>query len=205
MADEAAPRHGEQVDPDGSVYDVMAIYGARMLDVQAFEMGVAILSLVAELDPERRSNASLRRQLDAAHRKYRHTFRRGSLSASRDRLKGSIDVDLFAEVDELLAHRNRLAHRFLLERMVAAEEGGRFRPGTALEILEYARRFKSTGKKIKDETNRRVRDLPDPPAGIDPILERFAHSIMLSPDVTASEMAEPPSRSGSASSAGGSD
>ncbi|HEY5943628.1 MAG TPA: hypothetical protein VIT89_12315 [Solirubrobacterales bacterium] len=196
MAD-AAAGDSERVDPDGSTYDVMAIYGALMLEVQVFEMNVAVLSLVAESDPERQSNASLRRQLDAAYRKSRHTFRRGSLSASRDRLKGRINEDLLAEVDEFLAHRNRLAHRFLIERMVVEGEP-RFKGGTALEILEYARHFKATGRRIQKETERRTRDSPDAPGDIETLLERFAHSIMLGGDVTARELEESETRPSSA-------
>jgi hypothetical protein len=183
----------EQADLDASTYDVMAIYGALMLEVQVFEMNVAVLSLVAESDPERRSNASLRRQLDAAYRKSRHTFRRGSLSASRDRLKGRINEDLLAEIDELLAHRNRLAHRFLIERMVVEGEP-RFQGGTALEILEYARHFKAIGRRVQKETERRTRDSPDAPGDIERLLERFAHSIILGGDVRARELEESETR-----------
>jgi hypothetical protein len=192
----------ERPDLDASSYDVMAIYGALMLEVQLFEMNVAVLSLVAESDPERRSNASLRRQLDAAHRKSRHTFRRGSLSASRDRLKGKIDDDLLAEVDELLAYRNRLAHRFLIERMVA-EGDPRFKGGTALEILEYARHFKATGRKVQKETERRTGVSPGAPRDIETLLERFARSIMVGGDVTASELEGSEPRPSAAPDTGG--
>jgi hypothetical protein len=65
---------------------------------------------------------------------------------------------------------------------------GRFRKGTALEIIEYARRFGSTGKRINEETERRTRDLPGAPDGIAEILDRFARSIMLGGDVAASEL-----------------
>jgi hypothetical protein len=122
-------------------------------------------------------------------------FRRGSLSASCDRLKGKIDDELFAEIDELLGHRNRLAHRFLIERMIAAEGGFSFKKGTALEILEYARSFGTTGKRVKEETERRTRDLPGAPEGVEAILDRFARSIMLGGDVAASELADPGPRS----------
>lgn len=188
----AGPADHGPIDPDASTYDVMAIYGALMLEVQTFEMSAAVLSLVTEVDPERRSNASLRRQLDTAYKRFRHPFRRGSLSASRDRLKGKIDIGLFAEIDELLAHRNRLAHRFLIERMVAPD---RFKKGTALEIIEYARRFGGTTKKIKEETERQTRDLPGAPEGVDAIIDRFARSIVLGGDVAASELADPGPRS----------
>jgi hypothetical protein len=64
----AGPANDGPVDPDASTYDVMSIYGALMLEVQTFEMSTAVLSLVAEVEPERRSNASLRRQLDSAYK-----------------------------------------------------------------------------------------------------------------------------------------
>jgi hypothetical protein len=179
------------IDPDASSYDVMAIYGALMLEVQTMELAAAALSLLAELDPDRTSRASLARQLDAAFRKSRHAFRRGSLSASRDRLRGRIDEKLLVEIDELLAHRNRLAHRFLLERMITTEGGARFRPGTALEIVEYERRFKSTGEKIQEEAKRRTRGLPGAPEDLETVLDRFARSIVFGGDVSAGELAGP--------------
>jgi hypothetical protein len=192
MTDEASDREG-QIDPDGSSYEVMAIYGTLMLQVQALELSVAALSLIADLG--RSSGASIRRQIDAAHKRSRHAFHRDSLSASRDRLRGKIDDELFAEIEGLLPHRNRLAHRFLVERMIEAYGSTRFKPGTALEILEYARRFKSTGKKVQGEIRRQTQDLPDAPDEVASVLDRFARSVVFAGDVSASELRDPASLS----------
>jgi hypothetical protein len=192
MTDEASEG---RIDPDGSSYDVMAIYGTLMLEVQALELSVATLSLIVNLDPGRPSGASIRRQIDAAYKRSRHAFHRGSLSASRDRLRGKIDDELFAEIEDLLPHRNRLAHRFLVERMIEAYGSTRFKPGTALEILEYARRFKSTGKKVQGEIRRQTQDLPDAPDEIASVLDRFARSVVFAGDVSAIDLRDPPSPS----------
>lgn len=63
------------IDPDASAYDLMAIYGALMQQVQTYELLLATLALLVEVAPERVSNATLKRQLKAAVRKGVHAFR----------------------------------------------------------------------------------------------------------------------------------
>jgi hypothetical protein len=180
------------IDPDGSAYDVMAIYGTLMLEVQSFELGVASLSLIAEIDPSQTSNASVQRQIMVAYKKSRHRFHRGSLSASRDRLKGKIDSQLFAEIERLLPHRNRLAHRFLVDRIAGSSQEARFKTGTALEVFEYARSFKETGARVQDATRRYAEKLPGPPNEIASALEAFARSVVFEGDVFSHGLRENP-------------
>lgn len=78
------------IDPDASAYDLMAIYGALMQQVQTYELLLATLALLVEVDPKRVSNATLKRQLKAAVRKGVHAFQNGSPAASRDRLEGEV-------------------------------------------------------------------------------------------------------------------
>jgi hypothetical protein len=171
----------------------MAIYGTLMMEVQTLELSVAALSLIVAVEPGHSSKASLRRQIGAVYKKGRHAFHRGSLSASRDRLRGKIDDRLFAEIEDLLPHRNRLAHRFLVERMTESRGASRFKPDTALEILEYARRFKATGDRVEEEIGRRARDLPDEADEVTSVLDRFARSIVFEGDVVAAELRDRPS------------
>jgi hypothetical protein len=177
-APKASGMTSERVDPDASSYDVFSIYGALMQEVQSFELSLAGLALVVEIDPNSVSNASLERQLKKAIKRGRHAFQAGSPAASRNRLEAKIPDDLYSEIDQLIPHRNRLAHRFLIERMIDAEDGPRFKSGTALEIVQYARRFGAANKRVVAETERIAADSPDTPAEILPIIDRLARAIV---------------------------
>ena len=176
------------VDPDASSYDVFAIYGALMQQVQAFEVSLATLALLVELDPNRISNASLERQVKAAVKKGRHAFQAGSPAASRGRLKGKVSDELYAEIDRLIPHRNRLAHRFLVERMYETSAGPHFKPGTALQITEYAQHFFAINRRLKLATDSRVAALSDSPAQLDGPLEKLARAIVLNGEMNSSDL-----------------
>jgi hypothetical protein len=136
------------VDPDADVYHLNAIYGAVMGQVQSFEVVLAALALALEADPAKVSNASLRRQIRKTIKTARHAFQSGSAAASRDRLKGRIDEDLYKAIDALVSDRNRLAHRFLVEQLIDVQGITRFKPGTALQLVEYAKRFSDGTRRI---------------------------------------------------------
>lgn len=180
------------VNPDANSYDVFAIYGALMQQVQVFEVGLATLALLVELEPSHISNASLQRQLKAAVKKGRHAFHAGSPAASRDRLRGKVSKGLYAEIDDLIPHRNRLAHRFLVERIWEADDGPCFKPGTALQITEYAQHFFGVNRRIKLATDSRVASLSDPPEKLDGPLEELARAVVLSEEMNSSDL--PPRR-----------
>jgi hypothetical protein len=167
------------IDPDASAYDLMAIYGALMQLVQTYELLLASLALVVEVDPARISNASLKRQLKAAVRKGVHVFQNGSPAASRDRLEGKIPGDLHSELADLVPHRNRLAHSFLVQQIVDGEAGPRFRPGTALEIVKYAQRFTVINRRLQEELTSRATSLTSAPEEIQPLIDKLARSIVL--------------------------
>jgi hypothetical protein len=167
------------IDPDASAYDLMAIYGALMQQVQAYELLLATLALLVEVDRERVSNATLKRQLKAAVRKGVHAFQNGSPAASRDRLEGKVPTDLHRELAELVPHRNRLAHSFLLQEVTDGETGPRFRPGTALQIVQYAQRFGTLNRKLQEELIRRAAAVPSAPEEIQPLIDKLARSIVL--------------------------
>jgi hypothetical protein len=167
------------IDPDASAYDVLAIYGALMQQVQAFEVLLASLALLVEVDPKRTSGASLRRQLRSALSKGVHAFQNGSPAASRDRLQGHLSADLQQEIAALVPERNRLAHSFLVQQALEAADGPRFRQGTALQIIEYARKFTATNRKLELEMKRRSAELPGPPEEISELMDRLAHRVVL--------------------------
>jgi hypothetical protein len=137
-----------RVDPDSDAYHLNAIYGAVMGQVQSFEVVLAALALALEADPTKTSNASLRRQIRKAIKTARHAFQSGSAAASRDRLKGRIDEDLYEVVDSLVSDRNRLAHSFLVEQLIDVQGTTRFRPGTALQLVEYVTRFGAGTRRV---------------------------------------------------------
>ena len=170
------------VDPDRSAYDLFAIYGALMQQVQTYELLLATLALIVEADPQRVSNASLERQLRNAIRKGVHAFQRGSPSHSRDRIEGRVSEKLFSEVSELVDERNRLAHAFLVQQLDGDAAPPRFRQGTALQIIQYAQRFGAVNTKLDAEIRARAAALPDPPEQIGELIERLARSIALGTD-----------------------
>ena len=170
------------VDPDRSAYDLFAIYGALMQQVQTYELLLATLALIVEADPRRISNASLERQLRNAIRRGVHAFQRGSPSQSRDRIEGRVSEELFSEVAGLVEERNRLAHAFLVQQLDGDAVPPRFRRGTALQIIQYAQRFGAANAKLDTEIRARAADLPEAPEQIGELIERLAHSIALGTD-----------------------
>jgi hypothetical protein len=173
------PRAQEALDPDASSYDIFAIYGALMQGVQIFEGTLASLALLVETDPEKVSNASLKRQLKAAIKEGVHAFQKGSPAASRNRLEGKIPDELYREIDALVPHRNRLAHSFLIQQLVDTAEGPRFRPGTALQIIEYAQRFGAVNRRLGEEMKQLAAGPPGAPAEIAPLIDQLSRAIVL--------------------------
>jgi hypothetical protein len=167
------------IDPDASAYDVLAIYGALMQQVQAFEVLLAALALLVEADPNRVSNAGLERQMRSAIAKGVHAFQNGSPAASRDRVKGHLAPELEEEVVALVPERNRLAHSFLIQQVQESSGGARFRPGTVLQIIEYAQRFAAINKKLELEMKRLTEELPGTPEEIANLIDRLARGIVL--------------------------
>jgi len=131
-----------------------------MGQVQSFEVVLAALALAMEADPEKVSNASLRRQIKGAIKTARHAFQSGSPSASRDRLKGRIDERDYEAIDALISLRNRLAHRFLVEQMIETEGATRFKPGTAVQLAEFAMRFSEGNHRIVELLEKVTADFP---------------------------------------------
>jgi hypothetical protein len=168
-----------EIDPDAGIYDVMSIYGALMLQVQTFEVGLAALALMVEIDPDRVSQASPERQLRKAIKKALHAFQAGSPSASRDRLKGRIPELLYDHISQLIPHRNRLAHRFLIEQIFNPDGGQRFRQGTALQIVRYAQSFETINREIDGEVKRIADTFPDAPDDLDELMADLARAIVL--------------------------
>lgn len=168
-----------EIDPDASIYDVMSIYGALMLQVQTFEIGLATLALVVEIDPGRVSQASPERQIKKAIKKALHAFQAGSPSASRDRLKGKVSEPLYDQISQLIPHRNRLAHRFLVEQLFNPGGEQRFRQGTAFQIVRYVQSFEAINREIDGEVQRIASTFPDAPDDLDELMADLARAIVL--------------------------
>jgi hypothetical protein len=175
------------LDADASTYDVLAIYGALMQQVQTFEVLLATLALLVESDPKQASNAGLERQLKKAIVKGVHAFQNGSPAASRDRLQGKIPEDLFGELADLVPPRNRLAHSFLVQQTVDGGDGPRFRVGTALQIVEYAQRFEVLNRRLQDEIASQAATFPQAPEPLRNLIDGLAQAVVLDRPLAGSE------------------
>jgi hypothetical protein len=147
-------------DPDGDSYGIFAIYGATMLEVQSLELAIAILVLVVETEPGKKSNASLERQLKKILKRSQEAFQRNPVSVLRNKLKGKIADELYVAIDEFIPQRNHLAHSFLRERLASAEEGGGFKRGSALALTERCRDFRRLNREVIAERERVLATFP---------------------------------------------
>jgi hypothetical protein len=107
-----------------------------MQAVQGFEFTLRWLYLVANVDPEKVSNASLNRQWYNTFVKVSRAFQMGSAGMrlkDRDKgLKKYISESLYDEIDAFIRNRrNPLAHNFLVGRL--SDDGSRYMRGTILE------------------------------------------------------------------------
>jgi hypothetical protein len=131
----------QSIDPERNTAWIFALYGGAMLSVQGVENAVSFLYLVVNTDPDRKSNASARRQAESAIDRLRRAFQTGTapmkLNDAKVGIKPHLPRDLYDELDSFLAGpRAQLPHRFLIERIVSTPSGGRFVPGTALYLVE---------------------------------------------------------------------
>jgi hypothetical protein len=103
----------------------LSAYGWTMWAVQLFEYNLAGLSILRtpvksagrKLDTPQKMYSALAKQFST----YRHRFEHASAKELRDLLPGGLPEALDAELDELVAIRNDLAHRYL--RRMLAEPG----------------------------------------------------------------------------------
>ncbi len=133
---------------------VLSTYGLTMLYVQKFERVLAAVTLALDAKPwQKRSFKSpehTRRHLRGLFTRCIHHFQKASASELRKMLPPELDPDLAAEIDALIKWRDRLAHRYLIEKGVLGDGELRFKPGVLAELLRVSGQFDATGKKLND-------------------------------------------------------
>lgn len=116
---------------------VLSAYGATMLAVQAFERNLAVLVLALEAKPWKtkpfKSKEQFRASLQKLISRQIDAFQRASAKALRNRLPQDFDAALLTEIEIAIAWRDRLAHRYLVER-VRPGHGDHFEPGAFIEL-----------------------------------------------------------------------
>lgn len=174
-----------RADPDASAQWVLLLYGATMQQVQGFEFALRWLYLVANVDPEKVSNASLKRQWYNTFTKVSRAFQAGSAGMrlkDRDKgLKQHIPESLYNEIDTFIQRRrNPLAHNFLIQHL--SEDGTRYARGTILELLEAVIEAGKLTKQMQacaDQIRQRWPNQPDPPAEVIEMAEMIGRMAML--------------------------
>jgi len=135
---------GDQVLPF-----VLGLYGAAMMQVQAFEAILATLVTVVEAKPAA-GPTTLERALGKAMKKNWHLLQVASASEMKRRLEGRIPADLWTDIETMIKWRDFLAHRYLRTRVFA--HGGakpRVEPWLVLELQELQLAYKELGDRVQ--------------------------------------------------------
>jgi hypothetical protein len=114
---------------------VLRAYGMTMLRVQLFERNLAALVAALERGKLGRSRDFKSAERFAAHldkltSKMVDLFQRASAKRLLNMLPADFDPALGAEISALIPWRDRLAHRYLFEKLVEGPPGSRFQPDT---------------------------------------------------------------------------
>jgi hypothetical protein len=154
---------------------VLSQYGRVMLSIQLFEtqlIGAAMLASVGnphgppkKVQLKRAFKKILKR---AIHLNFKATAAEARASAAK-----VLPPELMKEVDEAIKWRNRLAHRYLREKLIGSERG-EFVPGTYDELLKLTHSFDRLGKRLAKENERIGSAWPDdtpPPPEVAHVLE----------------------------------
>ena len=140
-----------------------------MLAVQLFEFSLSTFGLVLTIN-QRRQSRGLSRDLGRIIKRGLHAYRRASASeTARDLeafiVEGRVDPDLHREIGRAIKWRDRLAHRYLREALVADHEGRpALREGSTAELAQLARSFDRLGQRVQREVEGVVAQLPAPDA-----------------------------------------
>ncbi|HEV2974522.1 MAG TPA: hypothetical protein VGX69_05940 [Solirubrobacteraceae bacterium] len=163
----------------------LTMYGATMLSVQAFERSLAALTLALGAKPWKtkpfKSPEHMHRYLGRLFSRIAHAFQKASAAELRKMLPAGLDPDLVAEIDGLIKWRGRLAHRYLIEKMVLGAGGLSFKPGVPVELLRVSQQFAATGKKVTDLLQSTIASWPqleDTPPEVIAMFSSFARPLM---------------------------
>jgi hypothetical protein len=179
-------------DPAAVDMGVMLAYGAAMMQVQVFERNLAVLILALESKPGRtrpfKSQEHFREYMSKLITRSINTFRKASARQLRNRLPGDFDADLLAEIELLIAWRDRLAHRYLLEHMrLGTDPGPRLKPEAFGELLDLSKHFQGTALKLHQRMLDRLAEFPesDAPEGVQDVFLDLARAMMLGEEFNA--------------------
>jgi hypothetical protein len=186
------PGPRKPVDPAALDMGVMLAYGAAMMQVQVFERNLAVLVLALESKPWRtrtfKSQEHLREYISKLITRSVNTFHKASARQLRNQLPKGFDPELFAEIEPLIAWRDRLAHRYLIEHMrLGAGSGPRLKPEAFGELLELSSSFQVTALKLNERMLARLADFPksDAPEGVRDVFLGLARAMMLGEEFSA--------------------
>jgi hypothetical protein len=106
-------------------------------------------------------------------------FQRSSATALRKRLPDSFDPELKDQITKLIAWRDRLAHRYLIEH---ARTGGppRFDPLLFVELWKLSKPFQEMSLKLNELMLARLAEMPraEAPKPVREVVDALARTIM---------------------------
>jgi hypothetical protein len=151
---------------------VLAQYGSAMLQIQVFESQLAGLLLAVNArprtgNPERQARKSMKRII--------HLLEHATAEWMRNELAGKVDVELIEEINYLLPWRNRLAHRYLRQRLYVAQgKELKATPEMVYELFDMSNEFVRVSNLVQAELKRVMGAWPRergdaPPALVDAI------------------------------------
>jgi hypothetical protein len=161
---------------------VLSQYGRVMLSIQLFEVqliGVAMLASAKDpFAPPRKIN--VKRAIKKSLKRAIHLSFKATAAEARDSAAEILPPDLMEEVDRAIKWRNRLAHRYLREKIIGSGDGG-FAPGTYDELVKLTHSFDNLGKLLAKENERIGSSWPTdapPPPQVAEVLERAMMRIL---------------------------
>lgn len=186
--------------PSPALMMALGLYGSAMLQVQMFEMALAVLVSVAEIG--RSSSSSWQRELREVIRTKWHRFNRASASELvrlLDDTPVQLGEPLASNIKNLIKWRDFLAHRYLRVRLVKSRSSARpavidADADTVIELQELAQAFAETATRIHGEVARLLaahpKRLKTTPDDVQTVMEDLARSV-LAPGVTRFRRAAP--------------
>jgi hypothetical protein len=178
------PSPGPIADTTTIGMGVMIAYAGAMWQVQVFERNLAILVLALEANPTDRpfkSPEQFRKRMGKLVTRWVNTFEKGTARQLRKRLPDSFDPDLLAEIEPLVAWRDRLAHRYLLEQTqvgVGVEPG--LKAEAFAELIELSKAFQVVAAKLHERLLDRIEEFPksEVPEGVREMFASLGEAIM---------------------------
>lgn len=174
------------LEPAAVDMGVMLAYSAAMMQVQVFERNLAVLVLALESKPGRtrpfKSEEHFRAYMSKLITRSINVFHKASARQLRNRLPEDFDSELLAEIEPLIAWRDRLAHRYLLEHMrLGSGPGARLNSDAFGELLDLSKHFQATALKLHQRMLARLAEFPESeaPDGVQDVFLGLARAMML--------------------------